>query len=179
MTQPWRVQTSKTLLQDRWINVRADDCLTPGGHPIAPYYVLTYPDWVHVVALTAARELVLVEQYRHAIAKSVLELPGGVIDPADATPLAAGQRELLEETGHAARAWQHLGALYPNPAIQTNRCHGFLATGCHPVSRTTLEAGEEGMVVRCMPLAEVLARLGDGLLGNAMHVAALLLALQP
>ena len=178
MIQPWRVEASKTVLQDRWINVRADDCLTPGGHQIAPYYVLTYPDWVHVVALTDAQELVLVEQYRHAIGKSVLELPGGVIDPADATPLAAGQRELLEETGHAAHDWRPLGALYPNPAIQTNRCHGFVATGCHKRTSATLEAGEEGMVVRCMPLAEVLAGLSNGLLGNAMHVAALLLALR-
>ena len=178
MTQPWRVDASKTVLQDRWINVRADDCVTPGGHHIAPYYVLTYPDWVHVVALTAANELVLVEQYRHGIGKSVLELPGGMIDPADATPLAAGRRELREETGHAGSTWQPLGALYPNPAIQTNRCHGFLATGCHPVSSAALEAGEEGLVVRCVPLAEVQAGLASGLLGNAMHVAALLLALR-
>ncbi len=178
MTQPWRVETSKTVVRDRWIDLRADDCVTPGGHTIAPYYVLTYPDWVHVVALTDDQELVLVEQYRHGAAKAILELPGGMIDPADATPLAAGQRELLEETGYAAHDWQSLGALYPNPAIQTNRCHGFLATGCRRVSELALEAGEEGMVVRCLPVADVLAGLSTGLLGNAMHVAAVLLALR-
>ena len=178
MTQPWRVLASKTLLRDRWIDVRADHCVTAGGHEIAPYYVLSYPDWVHVVALTDAEELVLVEQYRHGVGRSVLELPGGVIDAGDASPLAAGQRELLEETGYAARDWRTVSTLYPNPAIQTNRCHAVLATGCHRVGDGAPEPGEEGMAVRCLPLADVLAGLPSGVLGQAMQVAGLLLALR-
>ena len=50
--QNWRVIRSETLLKDRWIDLRADDCVTSAGIKISPYYVLCYPDWVHVVALT-------------------------------------------------------------------------------------------------------------------------------
>ena len=178
MVRPWQVLRSATVLRDRWIDLRTDDCRTASGQEIAPYYVLTYPDWANVVALTAARELVLVEQYRHAAGRVVLELPGGVVDPADADPLAAAQRELLEETGFAATQWRPVCSLYPNPATQTNQVHTFLATGCRPVKPPSLEAGEEGLAVRCLKLDEVLAGLSSGLLGQAMHVAGLLLALR-
>ena len=178
MIRPWQVLSSRTLLRDRWIDLRADDCRTEGGQDITPYYVLAYPDWVNVVGLTDDGRLVLVEQYRHAAGLATLELPGGVMDAADASPLVAAQRELLEETGYAAREWRPLASLYPNPATQTNRVHSFLATGCHPAGVPALDAGEEGMVVRCLPLEEVLAGLSDGLLGHALHVAAVLLAMR-
>ena len=177
MTQPWRTLSSKPLLQDRWIDLRADRCANAAGVEIAPYYVLAYPDWVHVVALTADDRLVLVEQYRHGAASAFLELPGGVIDPTDASPLAAGERELREETGFAAAGWQPVSSLHANPAIQTNRVHTVLATGAVEVGEAALEASEAGMTVRLAPVATVLAGLADGLLGQSMQVGGLLLAL--
>jgi hypothetical protein len=48
--QKWHVIGSQTLMRDRWIDVRADDCITSVGVKISPYYVLTYPDWVHADA---------------------------------------------------------------------------------------------------------------------------------
>ncbi len=157
--------------------MRADDCLTAGGKQIAPYYVLTYPDFVNVVCLTPDNRLVLVEQYRHGAGVTVLELPGGMMDPGDEDPLVTARRELLEETGYTAAAMQPVCKLYPNPATQTNLSHTVLATGCTLTAQPHLEAGEEGMTVRCLPIAEVMAGLRTGLLGQAMHVAGLLLAL--
>jgi hypothetical protein len=46
--------------------LRVDHCVTPAGIEISPYYVLSYPDWVHVVGITEAGSWVLVQQYRHA-----------------------------------------------------------------------------------------------------------------
>ena len=177
MVDPWRTVSSRIVLADRWINVRADDCLTPGGKQIAPYYVLSYPDFVNVVGLTPDNQLVLVEQYRHGAGVSVLELPGGMMDPSDTGAMVTAQRELLEETGFTAETWQPVCKLYPNPATQTNWSHTVLATGCKLTGKPHLEAGEEGLAVRCLPIPEVLAGLPTGLLGQAMHVAGLLLAL--
>ncbi len=47
----WTVNHSRYVLRDRWITVRADDCVTSQGVEIAPFYVLEYLGWVHVVAL--------------------------------------------------------------------------------------------------------------------------------
>ena len=177
MPLPWRTLSSRTLLADRWINVRADHCQTPGGKDITPYYVLTYPEWVHVAALTPDNQLILVEQYRHGAHAVCLELPGGAVDAADACLQAAADRELREETGYAATAWQHVSSLYANPATQTNRVHFLLATGCHRLGEPDLEAGEEGLSLRLMPAGVVRAGLPGGLIGPAMQVAGLLLAL--
>ena len=178
IVRPWRTLASRTLLQDRWIDVRADECETAGGAAISPYYVLTYPDWVHVVALTPENHLVLVEQYRHAAGVVCLEPPGGAVDSTDAGPIDAGRRELREETGFAAADWRHVASLYANPAIQTNRTHTVLATGCYRAGEPRLEAGEEGMAVRVLSVPEVLAGLPGGLLGQSMHVAGVLLGLE-
>ena len=177
MTKAWRTLTSRTIVKDRWIDLRADSCLTPSGAEIAPYYVLGYPDWVHVVALTADDHLVLVRQYRHAVGEAVLEIPGGVIDPTDHDSQAAARRELAEETGYTARHWRTVGSFFPNPATQTNRVHVVLALDARRDVDPSLDPGEEGLTTLSLPVREVLDGMAGGLLGQSMHVAAVYLAL--
>jgi 8-oxo-dGTP pyrophosphatase MutT (NUDIX family) len=174
---PWTTLESRTLLEDRWISLRSDRLRTATGVEIAPWYVLRYPDWGVAVALTKDDRLVLVRQWRHAAQAWCLELPGGVIDATDPDPVAAARRELREETGFGAAEWRYLYAGYPNPAIQTNRLHVTLATGAEPVAPTAHEAGES-IRVECLPVAEVLEGLGRGLIGQAMHVGAILVGLR-
>lgn len=177
MSAAWQVTSSRSLLKDRWIDLRADRCVTSSGVVIEPYYVLTYPDWVHVVALTEADELVLVRQYRHGVGTEVLELPGGAVDASDVDLETAARRELLEETGFSAAGIQQVTTLFPNPATQSNRLHIMLATGLRRDAAQSLDPGEDGLTVELVPLGEVLAGLQGGLIGQAMHVAGLLLGL--
>lgn len=172
----WTVLSSRSVIRDRWIDLRADDCLTPSGHEIAPYYVLTYPDWVHVVALTASDEVLLVRQYRHGAGGSFLELPGGVIDGGEAVE-AAARRELAEETGHEAGAITLVSSLHPNPAIQNNRVHVCIAENLVAEGSLQLDAGEEGLTVELLPVQTVLDGLTAGILGQSLHVTSLLLGL--
>ena len=65
----WTVTHSRYVLTDRWLSVRADSCRTAAGQVVEPYCVFEYPDWVNVVALTDAQEVILVRQYRHGIGK--------------------------------------------------------------------------------------------------------------
>ena len=92
-TPPWTVRDSTYPLLDRWIRVRADDCATAAGVRVAPYYVLEFPDFVHVLAETVSGQIVLVRQYRHGIGASSLELPGGVMDPGESDILVTAARE--------------------------------------------------------------------------------------
>ncbi|MGO4738505.1 NUDIX hydrolase [Bosea sp. 2KB_26] len=173
----WRTLSSRTLLKDRWIDVRADECLTPTGHRVSPYYVLSYPDWVQTVAITPCDQLVLVRQYRHGAADTFLELPGGTMDEGDLDPGRSAARELEEETGYRAKELRLVSSLFANPATQPNRVHVYLATGAELTGSRKLDASEEGMSVHLMPVREILDRLHDGILKHSQHVSALLLAL--
>jgi 8-oxo-dGTP pyrophosphatase MutT (NUDIX family) len=177
MDRRWRTTRSETLLKDRWINLRADHCVTPAGVEISPYYVWSYPDWVHVVAITEAGCLVLVRQYRHATGELCLELPGGAVDPADPSIEEAARRELGEETGFTARRWEMVSSLHANPATHTNRVHVLLALDAQWDRPQNLDPGESGLTVELLAIPVVLDGLTSGLLGNAIHVSLLLLAL--
>ncbi|WP_244481240.1 NUDIX hydrolase [Rhizobium sp. Leaf371] len=175
--ETWKILHSRSLIRDRRIDVRADACETPSGLRVDPYYVLTYPDWVAVVAITPDRQMVLVRQYRHAVGKVLLEAPAGSMEASDESPEAAARRELLEETGYRCERMEWLSSLYPNPSMQTNRVHAFLAHDVVRVDDQKLDAEEDGLTVELLPIETVLAGLGTGLIGQSMHVAAILQAM--
>lgn len=177
MDRKWRTSSSKTVLKDRWINLRADVCVTASGHEISPYYVLGFPDWVHVVAITPDDDLVLVRQYRHGAGATFLELPAGTVDKHDTDPLQTAARELEEETGYRARQLRMVASLYANPANQTNRVHVVLATHAELVGKRQLDLGEDGLTVETMKVRDVQAGLQLGLIQQALQVSSLVLAL--
>ena len=136
---------------------------------------LLCPDWVNVIAFTAPEaggELLLVEQFRHGIDASTLEVIGGVCDPGE-DPRETARRELLEETGHAAGTWVNLGSCAPNPAVQNNRCHFFLAQGCRPVAELDLDPSEE-LRVWAATWSEAEELLRTGAMDHSLVMAAFL-----
>jgi 8-oxo-dGTP pyrophosphatase MutT (NUDIX family) len=174
--KPWTVKTSRDVIRDRWVKLRADDCVTADGVEVAPYYVLEYPDWVHVVALDDEDHIILVKQYRHAFGGISLEVPAGAIDQEDLSPLAAAARELEEETGYVAEHWRSFGKHSPNPATHTNFCHTVLAQGARLSGKTLNDPTEQIKVVR-VPVQDACRLAADGTLTNAMQIASLAIAL--
>jgi 8-oxo-dGTP pyrophosphatase MutT (NUDIX family) len=161
-----RHERSLLLFRPRWDRLR-----NPRTNEEFDRLVLETPDWVNVVALTAARELVLVEQFRFGAGELTLEIPGGVLDRGEAHGDAA-RRELSEETGFSGGTWTYLGAVQPNPAFQDNLCHHWLAEGVERTSGQALDAGED-IAVRTLPLDEVARGIADGRIRHALVLTAL------
>lgn len=137
------------------------------------FFVINAPDWVNVIALTPDHHLVLVRQFRYGINDFSLEIPGGVIDPGEEA-VAAGVRELREESGYVGTAARLLGTVHPNPAMQSNRCHLVLVENVRPVADLEWDPDEE-FEIMTRPVEEVYALAGSGGITHAMVLDALLL----
>lgn len=109
------------------------------------FSLLRCPDWVNVIAFTAAGELALVRQFRHGVGENTIELPGGVVDR-DTNPFDCAKAELLEEVGLEATAWHSVGSFRPNAALQDNWCHTYLCYGAQ-VSSLPSEDGCEPLLI--------------------------------
>ena len=168
---PWPLERREVLLDARVFRVRKDVRVSPVKGSAHAFYVLEGADWVNVVARTVAGELLFVRQWRPGAEEETLEIPGGTVDPGDASPLEAARRELLEETGHVSDDWEDLGWVHPNPAIQANRCHTFLARACRRVGEPATD-GSEDLRVEAYPEAEVPGLVRAGRIRHALVLAA-------
>ena len=173
----WQTLSSTYLIENPWLTVRKDSCKLSNGKQIDDYFVLEYTDWCNVLALTPEMDVVLTKQYRHGLGQIGLELPGGMVDETgESAALKAIQRELLEETGYGGGQFTHLAALSPNPAIQTNLTHSFIAENVELIGAQELESTEDIEVV-LKPLHDVIQLAVTGKLMQSMHVSTLFLAL--
>ena len=164
----WRRQESEQLADCRVFRVRRDRSRNPRGGREHDFYVIEAPDWINVVPVTDAGEVVLIEQYRHGAEEVSLEIPGGMVDEGESPREAAG-RELLEETGYAASEIIELGRTRPNPAIQNNWIHTFLARGCEFRHEPVFD-GTEHTVVRLVPLERIPALIAEGKINHSLVV---------
>jgi 8-oxo-dGTP pyrophosphatase MutT (NUDIX family) len=169
--KPWRHLGTRRLAATPVFRLDAHRRASGETGREAEFYVLDAPNWVNVVAVTPDRRVVLVEQYRHGVERTTLEIPGGMVDPEDATPEAAARRELLEETGFVSEQWAHIGTVDPNPAIQSNRCFTFLASEARLVADPAPDGTEEIRVL-VVPEREVPELVRAGRIEHALVVAA-------
>ena len=174
--KPWRVESSRVLLEDRWIKVRADKCVTSDGVFISPYYVLEYPNWVHMVVMNDKNQILITEQYRHGARNIFLELPCGTQDAKDGSPLEAARRELLEETGYKGD-FILAGKTSPNPANHSNMIYTFLIT--NPVKDSQPQDNPtEILNYQFIDVERVLEMVDKGKFQQALHISSLMLGLR-
>lgn len=168
----WEVLRSEYLAREPWFTVRHETIGLPDGRRIPDYYVFEYPDWVNITALTRDGHFVLIDQYRHGLGETSYEIPAGVMEPSDASPLEAAQRELREETGYGGGTWRLLTVLAPNPATQNNLTYCYLASDVELLGEQQLDATED-LRVHLLTHDEVHGLLLDDRIRQALMAAPL------
>ncbi|MDX1449864.1 MAG: NUDIX hydrolase [Acidimicrobiia bacterium] len=145
---------------------------SPDG-ALHPRDVLRHPGGVGILPVDGGR-VWLVRQFRVALARPVLEIPAGKLDPSDDDPLAAARRELDEELGMSAERWESLGSLDPSPGYTDEVIHLFAASGIVADERRPQGAEEVEAEIVEMTVDEAMGAVDDGTITDAKTQIALL-----
>jgi ADP-ribose pyrophosphatase len=120
-------KTTKTtpIYDGKIVKLQIDDVTLPNGH-VAKREIIKHPGAVAVIAVTDAGKLVLVEQYRKALERSIIEIPAGKLEPGE-EPIVTARRELEEETGYGAQSFTYLQSFATSPGFADEIIHLFVA----------------------------------------------------
>ncbi len=177
----WEVRGRRIVYSARpFLEVAVEEVRLPDGRIIDDYHQIESGTYSNIVAETENGEIMLLRQYRHGIRRVALSVPGGRVEAGE-LPLAAAQRELLEETGYAAAQWRQLAGYHLSCSYGFGYHHFFHAFGLTRMSapssddletseivflnrsrtRAALLAGEFSSVGHALPLAMLLLQGSD------------------
>lgn len=130
-----------------------------------------HPGAVVLIPVQADGQILMIAQYRAALAQTIVELPAGTRGW-DEPWAACAQRELREETGFRADRFESLGDIWPAPGISDELMRLYVATDLTPAPLA--QDDDEQIEVRPMPLDLLLEQCFDGRLRDAKTIVGLL-----
>lgn len=136
------VLSSEYIFRRPWLTARRDVLKLANGQINPEFYVLEYPTWVNIIAITKEGRFVMVRQYRHGLGRIGIELCAGCVEEGE-DPETAARRELLEETGYSGGKWTLQAVISGNPSTTNNYSYCFLAEGVELTDGQHLDATEE------------------------------------
>jgi len=143
MMENWKTLSRQTILdQGKFLRVENHVVQLPDGRIINNWPWVITPDFINVVAITAENKYLAFRQTKYSVEGTSLAPVGGYLEPGE-EPLAAAQRELLEETGYAAEQWTSLGSFPIDGNRGAGTAHFFLAKGAKPVADIDADDLEE------------------------------------
>ena len=133
-----------------FLTLSVDRVRLPDGRVVEDFHRIEKPDYALVVPRLADGRTLLVRQYKHGVGAVGLYPPGGHLADGE-SPLAAVQRELLEETGYVAERWHHLGVYTADANQGCGRGHFFAADGLTQIATPASGDLEEMEIVLLTP----------------------------
>lgn len=143
----------------------------PDGHRFTRD-IVRHPGAVAVLPLHDDGTVTLVRQYRAPIDDHLLEIPAGIRDVDDEPAERTAARELAEEAGLEADAFEHLVAFHNAPGMSDELVHVYLATGLRECEADAQGVEEEAMTIERHHLDDLVAMIADGRLTDAKTVIA-------
>jgi ADP-ribose pyrophosphatase len=176
--EPWKTLNTQTVFAaPPWLTLSVEQVELPDGKIISDYYHIQLQDYVVIFAQTPDGQVILLRQYKHGVGQVSLTLPGGGLADGE-TPLAAAQRELLEETGYEAENWQLLCPFVSSANYRCSKGYIFAAKNARQIAEPNSGDLEE-METVLMPPDQVIKAVTQGEVVVLGALAAIALALNP
>ncbi|MEK4629335.1 MAG: NUDIX hydrolase [Solibacillus sp.] len=163
---------SEEIYTGKVISLKVDDVKLPNGE-MSKREIINHPGAVAVIAITENNKILLVEQYRKALERSIIEIPAGKLEKGE-EPIVTARRELEEETGYTTDYLQFVQAFATSPGFADEIIHVFLAEKLTKLS-TPAELDEDEFVELLeVSLEEAEAMIADGRIFDAKTAFAVL-----
>jgi ADP-ribose pyrophosphatase len=176
--KPWQVLDSREVFQaPPYIRVLRQRVRVSDGHVVDDYHQVKMTDFVMVVASTADGRILIERQYKHGIGCVTLVVPAGTVSPGE-DPLAAAQRELLEETGYAGEDWRPVGSFVTHANYGCSKAYLFTAQQARAVAAPKSGDLEEMEILLLRP-EELYEAIRAGHMRSLSAAAAITLATHP
>jgi ADP-ribose pyrophosphatase len=161
----------KEIYKGRSFSFYSDTVSLPNGKKAKKDYV-KYPHAAAVIPFLDEKHIILVEQFRYPIGRTLLEIPAGKLDDPEESKLEAAHRELLEETGYRAKSFNHLITYYPCPGYSTEVLHIFKAENLKKEEQFLDE--DEFINVKTFTYSEILKMIKNGEIQDSKTIIAML-----
>jgi len=176
--KPWKTINTEPIFEaPPWLTLSVEEVQLPDGRLVSDYYHIQLQDYAVIFAQVADGEVILLRQYKHGVGRVSLTLPGGGLSAGE-TPLAAAQRELLEETGYEAEDWRLLCPFVTSANYRCSQGYIFAANNARQVAEPNSGDLEE-METVLMPPEQVIEAVQQGEIVVLGALAAISLALNP
>ena len=162
---------SEEIYSGRIISLRQDDVKLPGGQ-LAKREIVEHPGAVTITAVTGEDEILLIRQFRKPVEDVIYEIPAGLAEKGEKL-IDAAQRELLEETGFAAKKIKKVMSAYTSPGYSTEELHYFLAEEL--VQKEQNLDADEIVKVEKVAIAKALAMIKQGIIKDNKTIIGIML----
>ena len=170
-TNPWKIINEKEVYSNPWIHLTEYDVINPSGGKGIYGKVHFKNRAIGIVALDDDLNTYLVGQFRFTINEYSWEIPEGG-GPLIEAPLAAAQRELLEETGLKAEHWKQILEIHLSNSVTDELAIIFVATGLS--QHAAMPEETEQLAIKKLSFEEVYRMILEGKIKDALTVAAIL-----
>lgn len=122
---------STEIFKGKVVSLKVDDVLLPNGK-LSKREIIHHPGAVAIIPITNEGKIVLVEQYRKALERSIIEIPAGKLEPGE-DPAVCARRELEEETGYGARELTYFQSFATSPGFANEIIHLYVAKDLYKI----------------------------------------------
>ena len=130
--EPSKILKTISFLEAPKFRFEINQFLLPIGLK-SKFGLIRHPGASLAVPITPDGDLIILRQYRFAVARRILEFPAGTLETGEA-PLTTMKRELAEEAGYSSSKWVSIGEMLPCPGYSDEVIHLYLAKEVQPLS---------------------------------------------
>ncbi|MGG0657770.1 NUDIX domain-containing protein [Rummeliibacillus pycnus] len=125
--------STKHIFDGRVIKVQVDQVTLPNGKT-ATRELVKHPGAVGIIPITSEGKIVMVEQFRKPLERSIIEIPAGKLEAGEKPELTA-IRELEEETGYGAMELEFIQSFATSPGFANEVIHLFAARNLFKIAQ--------------------------------------------